>query len=339
MKYQIMKGVLSKPKKVVIYGVEGIGKTTIASKFPDPIFIDTEESSFFLNVARLPKPTSYAMLLEEVNDIIAEKPCKTLVIDTADWAERLVIESVCQKNNKKGIEDFGYGNGYTYVAEEWGRFLNKLSEVTDAGINVVLTAHAMIRKFEQPDELGAYDRYELKLGAKTTGKTAGLTKEWADMVLFANYETFAVAGSDAPNAKKKAQGGRRVMYTSHHPCWDAKNRYGLPDKVEFDYKSIKHIIEDRVEKPTEPVEEIKQAPVPQVYTEPVVDYTGIPNELAGLMKSNRIKPIDLQAMAARKGHFPMTTPITAYPPEYFGFVLSNWADVLKDIEKNLLREV
>lgn len=335
MKYQIMKGVLSRPKKVVIYGVEGIGKTTIASQFPDPIFIDTEESSFFLNIARLPKPTSYAMLLEEVNDIIAEKPCKTLVIDTADWAERLVIEAICQRANKKGIEDFGYGNGYTYVAEEWGRFLNKLSEVTDAGMNVVLTAHAMIRKFEQPDEMGAYDRYELKLGAKTTGKTAGLTKEWADMVLFANYETFAVAGSDAPNAKKKAQGGRRVMYTSHHPCWDAKNRYGLPDKVDFKYESIKHVIEDGNTKPiTKPVEEVKQAPMPTTQEAPAIDYTGIPNELAELMRTNLIPPIALQQMAARKGHFPLTTPIIAYPKEYFTFVLSNWDSVLADIHNN-----
>ena len=102
----------------------------------------------------------------------------------------LCIESVLQAHGKKGIEDFGYGNGYTYVAEEWGRFLNLLQDVIDvANINVVLTAHAIIRKFEQPNEMGSYDRYELKLGKKTTAQTAPLTKEWADMVLFANYRT------------------------------------------------------------------------------------------------------------------------------------------------------
>ena len=50
-----------------------------------------------------------------------------------------------------------------------------------------------MRKFEQPDELGAYDRWELKLGKKTSSQISPLVKEWADMVLFANYKTYAVA--------------------------------------------------------------------------------------------------------------------------------------------------
>ena len=88
------------------------------------------------------------MLKALISEIIKEQPCKTLVIDTADWAERMCIEFVCSSHGKAGIEDFGYGNGYTYVAEEWGRFLNLLQDVIDvANINVVLTAHAIIRKF------------------------------------------------------------------------------------------------------------------------------------------------------------------------------------------------
>lgn len=111
----------------------------------------------------------------------------------------------------------------------------------DAGINVVLTAHAQIRKFEQPDELGAYDRWELKLGKKTQSQTSPLVKEWTDLLLFANYKTFSVA-VDKDGKKHKAQGGKRVMYTTHHPCWDAKNRYGLAEELPFDYGEIAHII-------------------------------------------------------------------------------------------------
>ena len=140
------------------------------------------------------------------------------------------------------MEDFGYGNGYVYVKEEWGRFLNALEEIIESGIHVVLTAHAHLKKFEQPDEMGAYDRWELKIGKKTSSQTAPLLKEWADMVLFANYKTWSVAVDDK-GKKRKAQGGARVMYTSHNPCWDAKNRYDLPEEVPFDYSSIKHIIE------------------------------------------------------------------------------------------------
>ena len=243
MRYQITDGIVHGAIKAVVYGPEGIGKSTFASKFPNPLFIDTEGSTKKLNVKRLPKPTSWQMLKDEITDVINERPCKTLVIDTADWAERLCVESVCRSHGKKGIEDFGYGNGYTYVAEEWGRFLNQLQDVIDiANINVVLTAHAIIRKFEQPNEMGAYDRYELKLGKKTTAQTSPLTKEWADMVLFANYKTFSVAADDK-GKKHKAQGGQRVMYTSHHPCWDAKNRDGLAEELPFDFEQIRYVIE------------------------------------------------------------------------------------------------
>lgn len=240
---EIIRGKRPGAKKVVVYGPEGIGKSTFASRFPDPVFIDTERSTKDMDVARTPDPTSWAMLMDQV-DYIRTHPnlCRTLVVDTIDWAEQMCVKHICDLHQKRGIEDFGYGNGYVYTKEEFGRFLNKLSEVVNVGINVVLNAHAQMRKFEQPDEMGAYDRWELKLGKKTTSQTSPLVKEWADMVLFANYKTYSVAVDDK-GKKRKAQGGSRVMYTSHHPCWDAKNRYGLPEEMPFDYAGIAGVIE------------------------------------------------------------------------------------------------
>ncbi|MFH5185758.1 ATP-binding protein [Paenibacillus sp. TAB 01] len=238
---EVISGKVQKAKKVVLYGPEGIGKSSLAAQFPRPIFIDTEGSTTEMDVERLLRPTSWEMLRQQVEWVKQQgNRYGSLVIDTIDWAEMLCVSFVCSTHNKNGVEDFGYGKGYVYVADEIGRFLNFLSDVVDSGIHVILTAHAQIIKFEQPDEMGAYDRYQLKLGQKTGSRTAPLVKEWADIVLFINYKTFSVA-TDKEGKKNKAQGGVRTIYATHHPAWDAKNRQGLPDEFPLDYARIAHI--------------------------------------------------------------------------------------------------
>lgn len=362
----IIRGKIPCAKKVVVYGPEGIGKSTFASQFPDPVFIDTEGSTNSMDVARFPKATSWQMLLDQINHVrVHPETCKTLVIDTIDWAEQMCVESICNKHQKSGIEDFGYGNGYVYTKEEFGRFLNKLSELVERGINVVLTAHAQIRKFEQPDELGAYDRWELKLGKKTSSQTSPLVKEWADMLLFANYKTISVAVDDK-GKKHKAQGGRRVMYTAHHPCWDAKNRYGLPDEVPFEYSSIAHIIGEAAPAPqiapttaptpapapaqTSAVQETAAQPqsVSQQMELPLNEpesVTGaeepfpaqdpqIPKPLRDLMELNRVDEWDIQNVVAARGYFPNDMPIRDYPPDFIsGVLIGAWNQVFAMIKQ------
>lgn len=369
----ITRGKIARAQKVVLYGTEGIGKSTFASHFPDPVFIDTEGSTNNMDVARIDKPSSWSMLLEEINFIKQERPCKTLVIDTVDWAETLCIRQICEKAGKKGIEDFGYGNGYVYVKEELGRFLDRLDEVIDTGINVVLLAHAQIRKFEQPDEMGAYDRYELKLGKKTASQTAPLVKEWADMVLFANYRTLSVAVDDK-GQRHKAQGGERVMYTQHHPCWDAKNRHGLEERLPFTYAAIAHIFSPRgkgepirpekephhyeVQKPnkepnrtTTPIPEpMIPAPAGKKKTVPVVRSVttprtldqllinskaeNLPKSLLDLMVANDVDEWELQTVVANKGYFPSDTPIENYDPDFIqGCLVCAWEQVFKLVKK------
>ena len=373
---EIIKGKIKKAKKVVIYGPEGIGKSTFASKFPDPVFIDTEGSTNDMDVARLPRPTSWIMLLEELQ-YVEKNPgvCKTLVIDTIDWAEQLCVEHICAKHNKSGIEDFGYGNGYVYTKEEFGRFLNKLTDVIEAGVNVVLTAHAQLRKFEQPDEMGAYDRWELKLGKKTQSQTSPLVKEWADMLLFCNYKTYSIAVDDK-GKKHKAQGGKRVMYTCHHPCWDAKNRYNLPEECELDYGVIAGIIEQTTQmlpSGTEQKATVRETPfaptpdpvltgtegnqmdlndrkaknVPQKteppHGQPVpknsvfhVDER-IPKALRDLMEDKLVSEEEIQTVVAGKGYYPQTTPILNYDPDFIsGVLVGAWPQVYGMIRK--LRE-
>jgi len=253
---EISSGIIDGAQKVVIYGPEGIGKSSFAAKFPGALFEDTEGSTKKLNVRRTPKSTSWTMLLEHVKDIKNNPTlCDTFIIDTGDWAEQLCKAQLCSKASKGGIEDFGYGKGYTYLAEEFGRLLNALSELIDLGVNVVIVAHAQMRKFEQPDEMGAYDRWEMKLEKKVYP----LVKEWADMVLFCNYKTYVIDADGQGTAKgtNKVQGGKRVMYTTHHPCWDAKNRHDLQPELPLDYREIAHCIVTRGASTT------KSNPVPE----------------------------------------------------------------------------
>ena len=160
----ITKGKIDRAQKVVIYGSEGIGKSGLAAKFPDPLFIDTEGGTAHMDVRRIEKPQSWEEMLSVVKEVAAAKDvCRTLVLDTADWAEQLIVSYLCTKYKQNSIESFGYGKGYTYLGEEFSRLLGALDTVLASGVHVVITAHAKMRKFEQPDEMDAYDRWEMKL--------------------------------------------------------------------------------------------------------------------------------------------------------------------------------
>ena len=215
-------------------------------------------------------------------------------------------------------------------------------------MNVVVTAHAKMRKFEQPDEMGAYDRWEMKLSAKT----APLVKEWADLVLFANYKTYAVK---TEAGKVKGQGGERRMYTTHHPCWDAKNRFGLAPELPFQYAEIAGIVDAAcasvqpisdsapqsepaaVNPPPDPPQTVGDAPAPAsaetaepAPPAPADDFVpdipdGIPQALADLMRANHVTATDIQTAVSAKGYFPLGMEITDYPREFIdGCLIGAW---------------
>ena len=357
MTFNITSGPTATAQKVVLYGVEGIGKSTFASQFPNPVFIDTEGSTSNMDVRRLPKPTSWQALLDEVNYVKQSRICSTLIIDTADWAETLANQFIISRNSITSIEDLGYGKGYTMVKEEFGKLLNLLSELTDSSINVVITAHADIKKFEKPDEMGAFDRYQLKLSKQC----APLLKEWADMVLFANYETTII--TDDKTKSKKATGGQRVMYTTHHPAWDAKNRHGLADKLPFDYGAIAHIFNEApaqpvvpqqadtvvpqppVQLPIEPEQTellpINQAnttpqpeqPAPNFGRDPIVIDPGIDQQLAQLMTANSVTEDEVKAVVVEKGFMPAEVAVKDYPVDLVqGGLVAQWANIFAQIQ-------
>lgn len=331
----ISNGIQPHPVKMVLYGVEGIGKSTFASKAPDPLFIDTEGSTKDLNVKRVdPSPKTWMELVTYIQEIrnSNEVFCKTLVIDTADWAERMCIRHICDKNQKSGIEDWGYGKGYTYVYEEFGKLINALTDIVNKGINVIILAHASLRKFEQPDENGSYDRYTLKLNDSPKTSIANMIKEWADIVLFANYKTFVVD----VDGKKKAQGGQRVMYTTHHPAWDAKNRYGMPDELPFEFSQIERIFGTApvsVSVPPNddlPFEIMDDAP--KRCFDPQISDPDFPTELMPLMMAKEVTEQEIRQAVASKGICPADMPVSKYPPDFIkGMLIAQFDKVYEQI--------
>ena len=229
---KITRGVRQTAKRVIAYGVEGIGKSTLASQFPNAVVLDTEDGTNHLDVARV-SVVAWADLEGALHELIRDNQgFKTLVIDSIDWAERLLIDHLLKKANKRSIEDFGFGKGYTMVAEAVGRLLSVCDSLIDQGVNVVMVGHSTVKRVSPPDMDEGYDRYELKL----TKQSGPLVKEWADCILFANYRTKLVAGEDG---RTRAKGGReRVLHTERTAAFDAKNRYGLAPELPMTIEAL-----------------------------------------------------------------------------------------------------
>ena len=241
MALSISGGIKATPKRVVIHGVEGIGKSTFASRFPEPVFIDTEHSTDELDVQRLDTPTSWNAAKRLLADILAEDsiPFKTLVIDTVDFLEKICAVDVAKSKNKKRLSDIGFGKGELALAEEMKGLLDLLDEIqAKHNVHVVLTAHSWVKRFDPPDMPEGFDRYELKL----TKHVAPLIREWSSMLLFANFESES-RQNEGGKAKGVGDGSTRLMYTTRTDAHDAKNRCGLDPVMPFAYKNIKKVIE------------------------------------------------------------------------------------------------
>ena len=236
----LVKGRQQPATRIILYGPEGVGKSTFAAGAPGAIFIGTEGGTSQLDVTRFPAPEAWGDVLEAVRVLTNEThDFKTLVIDTLDWAEPLLWEFICRRDIMKSIEDYGYGKGYQVALDEWRIFLAAIETMRRAkpSMHVIMLAHSWVKSFKNPAGPD-YDRFEMKLNAKA----AGLLKEWSDAVLFAMYET-----STAKDEKKRIRGvdnaGARIVYTERRAAYDAKNRYSLPGKMPLGWSDFMAAVE------------------------------------------------------------------------------------------------
>ena len=229
---KIVKGKQHKPRRTVIYGVHGVGKSTWAAAWPSPVFVCTEDGVNDLDVARFPLCRTFQSAMDAVMALSSDQhEYKTLVLDSADWLERLIHQNVCEDEHKKCIADINYGKGYAQAARRLETFLKLLDSCRAVGMHVVVIAHAAITRFTNP-EGESYDRYTPALHKDASA----MLQQWADEVLFATYEVFTRTAEERFGQKRALPvgSGNRILKTSERPTHDAKNRLGLPEQMSMD---------------------------------------------------------------------------------------------------------
>jgi hypothetical protein len=234
----IQSGRENRPPRIMIYGSEGVGKSTFGADAPKPIFIQTEDGLGEIDCAKFPLAKSVSEVMAELMALRDEPhDFQTVVIDSADWLERLIFDEVCREFGVRNIEkaDGGYGRGYTHALTHWRRVIALLEELRDKrGMMAILVAHSKVERFEDPEN-AAYDRYTPRLHKHA----CGLLSEWVDAVLFANKK-FRVQKENerAIAAPIGADGGERIIRTVGSPACIAKNRYGLPAELPLSWDAF-----------------------------------------------------------------------------------------------------
>lgn len=243
--FEIEEGIQVSPERIVCYGPPGIGKSTWAANAPSPLFLDLEQGSLKLNVARNKKPIeTWEGLLKAVDWVRTGKHnYQTLVIDTLDRAEWLCWLHVCA-TNKTGrmvdpvtrIEDVGGGfqKGYQASYEEARRLTAAIERCwRERRMHVVLLAHARLETVRNPAGPD-YQRWALKMHEKM----ASLFVETSDMVLFASPQTIVKKEGHGDKRHRAVDGAGRLLWVRGGATWVAKIRYGVPNPLPLDWDTL-----------------------------------------------------------------------------------------------------
>ena len=224
--------------RIMVYGVEGIGKSTFAAASPNPIYILTEDGLGLLKVDHFPIATSFKDVMDAIGVLYSDKhDFKTVVIDSLDW-----LEAIIQRETEQNYEakDLAYGKGAVIAAERWREILDGLNALrNDKGMIVILIAHTTIKRFDSP-EVEPYDRYQPKLQERSNA----VCREWVDALMFANYKTI-VKKDDVGFNQTNNRGistGERMLFTSERPAYMAKNRYNLPESIPLSWDAFAEAI-------------------------------------------------------------------------------------------------
>ncbi|WP_425070674.1 ATP-binding protein [Sagittula sp. S175] len=219
-----------KPPMIAIYGRGKMGKTTLASEFPNPIFVQTEDGSGALEITSFSEGaiTEWSDVDAALTELATEDhDFKTLVIDSVTQLEPLIWAETCRRNNWPDIEQPGYGKGYLAADEVWREFLNACTWLRDyKRMCVVMIGHEVVETFSDP-EREDYNRYKLRLHKRAEA----LIRERVDIVGFLNQAVALDKGKKGDERAVAKGSGQRQLNLAPRPTFEAGNRYGMPDKI------------------------------------------------------------------------------------------------------------
>jgi hypothetical protein len=222
---------------IMIYGHEGRGKTTLASKSPKPLA--------FLLERGLPKgvtmdavdAASFDAVIAALRELNQDpQGYETVIFDTVDALEPMVIEWTCRTNGWRNIEQPSYGKGYIAADDTWRTFIKAITWLRDKhGVAIVLTCHAAIERFDDP-RAPSFTAYAPKLHRRARG----LVVDSCDAVFFLDHDLRTV--TDCNDRIRAEAGAGRFLFTEGRASFTAKNRWGMPAKMPlppgFDFSEL-----------------------------------------------------------------------------------------------------
>jgi hypothetical protein len=239
---KIFRTTASLSPRLLIHGCEGVGKTTLASRFPAPVFLQTEDGiPSGIEVDTFGLLSGYSDVRAALTALASEPhEFRTVVIDALDALEGLVWRDLCGSQGWASIETPGFGKGYVAADNWWLDLLNGLEYLRrERGMAIVLLAHSAIETINDP-RATSYTSYQLRLHKRARG----LVQDWCDAIGFLAGDLH-VKEDDAGFGKKRARadgGSQRWVHWEARPSFVAKNRYGLlakmPINKDFSYEAL-----------------------------------------------------------------------------------------------------
>jgi hypothetical protein len=240
----VIEDVIPEPPKMIVYGPQGVGKTTFGAGFYNPILLPTEKGWGNLRIKRLPHIQTYHDLMTVIGSLYNDAhDFGTAMLDSLTSTERIVWAETARRHGKASIEGWDYGKGYIEADEVWNEVLAGFNALqSERGMSIVCTAHATVTRFNSPTA-EPFDRYDIDLHKRANA----LVQRWADIVGFCHWQT-STTSTDLGFKKKATRGistGQRLLALEERPAWQAKNRYQLPPVMELDAAQFLGLLADR----------------------------------------------------------------------------------------------